>query len=351
MKITVLCGGRSPERDVSLSTGRMVASALRKRGHAVAFVDSTLDQPDDIAYCFTVEDKDNSSCAIMDTAPEGDFARDVFNDYFGKNVIEICKEADIVFNAMHGGAGEDGTLQAVLDLNGIRFTGSSAKGCMLSMDKNLTKQILSNYPDRVRMPKGVMLSKSEFISEGISDNVSALGLPLVVKPVSGGSSVGVSIVKDPLELESALKLAFRYEHRVLVEQYVSGREFSVGILGSIALPAIEIKPKEGFYDYKNKYQQGMTEEICPAHITAEESLKMQSMALAVFEGLSLSAYARVDFIMTGSGEVYCLEANTLPGMTPMSLLPQEAAADGIDFPALCQMIVEESLKKYDRADS
>ncbi|MBR5713668.1 MAG: D-alanine--D-alanine ligase, partial [Clostridia bacterium] len=244
-----------------------------------------------------------------------------------------------------------GTLQSVLDLNGIRFTGSCAKGCMLSMDKNLTKQILSNYPERVRMPKGVMLLRSEFLSDGIPDTVSALGLPLVVKPVSGGSSVGVSIVKDTLELESALKLAFRYEHRVLVEQYVSGREFSVGVLGSSALPTIEIKPKEGFYDYKNKYQQGMTEEICPAHITAEESSNMQRMALAVFEGLSLSAYARVDFIMTASGEVYCLEANTLPGMTPMSLLPQEAAADGVDFPTLCQMIVEESLKKYDRADS
>jgi len=349
MKIVVLCGGRSPERDVSVSTGAMVASALRSRGHYVAVVDSCADYYLEPESCFTLEDNDNVNAVISESAPDGDFAPGAKEQFFGKGVIDICRYADIVFNAMHGAAGEDGTLQATFDLLGIRYTGSSAKGCMLAMDKLLTKQIFAMIPQAVRMPRGAVLRREAYEKDGLPSGLDTLGRPLVIKPVSGGSSVGVSIVETDKELLKALKLAFKYEDRVLIEEHISGREFSVGILGDVVLPAIEIKPKSGFYDYSNKYQAGATEEICPADIDRDTSIRMQRMAGFVYAGLSLSVYARVDFIMNEKGIIYCLEANTLPGMTNMSLLPQEAAAAGIDFATLCQRIIDESMKKYDRA--
>ena len=348
MKIAVLCGGRSPERDVSISTGTMVASALRKNGHLVALVDSAEDHTEPASGYFTCEDIGLASASISDTAPKIDYDP-LQVDFFGKGVLDICREADIVFNAMHGAAGEDGTLQATFDLMGIKYTGSSAKGCMLAMDKLLTKQLCALIPQAVRMPRGAVLRKQSFEKDGLPSGIEVLGYPLVVKPVSCGSSVGVSIAETDRELLKALKLAFTYGDRVIIEEFIKGREFAVGILGDEVLPAIEIKPKHGFYDYSNKYQKGMTDEICPADIDKETSVRMQRMAGFVYSCLSLSVYARIDFIMAENGTVYCLEANTLPGMTPMSLLPQEAAAAGIDFNTLCQRIVDESMKKYDRA--
>ena len=349
MKIAVLCGGRSPERDVSISTGSMVASALRKSGHSVALIDSSADFTGDLSALFTDKDDGGQGAVIADTAPEGNFTVGSGEQFFGEGVIDICRSADIVFNAMHGAAGEDGTLQATFDLLGIRYTGSCAKGCVLAMDKLLTKQLFAVMPQLVRMPRGAVLSREVYERDGLPKGLELLGRPLVIKPVSGGSSVGVSIAETDKDLLKALKLAFHYEERVLIEEFIKGREFAVGVLGNEVLPAIEIKPKHGFYDYSNKYQKGMTEEICPADISRETSIKMQRMAGIVYSGLSLSVYARFDFIMSEKGDIYCLEANTLPGMTPTSLLPQEAAAAGIDFVTLCNTIVEESIKKYDKA--
>ncbi len=350
MKITVLCGGMSPERNVSLSTGAMVASALRKAGHSVALVDSSADYTGDHSKLFTASDDEGASTDITDTAPDCEFVPGMGMKYFGNGVIDICRESDIVFNAMHGSAGEDGTLQATFDLLGIRYTGSGAKGCTLAMDKLLTKQVFATMPQQmVRMPRVAVLSREGFEVNGLPNGLETLGRPLVIKPVSGGSSVGVSIAYTDKDLLKALKLAFKYEDRVLIEEFIKGREFAVGVLGSEVLPVIEIKPKHGFYDYSNKYQKGATDEICPADIDKETSIRMQRMAGIVYSGLSLSVYARLDFIMSENGLIYCLEANTLPGMTPMSLLPQEAAAAGIDFVSLCNTIVEESMKKYDRA--
>lgn len=348
MKITVLCGGRSPERNVSISTGATVASALRKAGHVVALIDSSADYSGDYERLFTSDDAEISA-DIGETAPEGIFTPGMGVQFFGNGVLDICRSSDIVFNAMHGAAGEDGTLQATFDLLGIRYTGSSAKGCMLAMDKLLTKQIFAVMPQLVRMPRGAVLSKGSYEANGLPKGIETLGKPLVIKPVSGGSSVGVSIAETDRDLIKALMLAFRYEDRVIIEEFIKGREFSVGILGGEVLPAIEIKPKHGFYDYSNKYQKGATDEICPADIDKDTSVRMQRMAGLVYAGLSLSVYARVDFIMSENGLIYCLEANTLPGMTPMSLLPQEAAAAGIDFVSLCNKIIEVSIKKYDKA--
>ena len=351
MKIVVLCGGVSPERDVSLSTGTQVAKALRNKGHLVALLDSVMDIPDDYVSIFTAESHEKEA-RISETAPdiEGMKSR---GEYFGKNVLRACRRADIVFTAMHGGAGEDGKLQAVFDLMGVRYTGSSATACAISMDKTITKRIMAPV-DGVRMPKGVTLLRDDFDGNELSYAKSVLervGLPMVVKPACGGSSVGVSIVTEEDQLIPAIELSLSYEPKAVAEQYIKGREFSVGVLGGRALPPIEIKPKSGFYDYKNKYQSGMTEEICPANLTEEQSEEMKRAAVLVHEELGLSAYSRTDFLMNEKGEIYALEANTLPGMTAMSLIPQEAAAVGIGFEELCQIIIEESLNKYDRTDA
>lgn len=349
MKIVVLCGGISPEREVSLSTGTQVAGALRKLGHTVALIDSAADYPSDPEPLFTFE-TGTETATIHETAP--DIAKLVSRgEYFGKNVISVCRSADVVFNAMHGAAGEDGTLQAAFDLMGIRYTGSGSKGCAVSMDKTVAKRMLAGV-EGVRMPKGLSFTADEYRRDPgsvIKKALEAVGLPLVVKPACGGSSVGVSIVKSEDALSSAFALSLSYEPKAVVEEFIDGREFSAGVLGEKALPPIEIKPKHGFYDYKNKYQKGMTEEICPAPIPEAASREMMRAALAVHRELGLSAYSRTDFRMTAEGEIFVLEANTLPGMTAMSLIPQEAAAVGIGFPALCEMIIGESLKKYDKA--
>lgn len=349
MKIVVLCGGISPEREVSLSTGAQVANALRQRGYRVALVDSAKDIPADTVSLFS-SDPEANTALIHETAPDlgALLSR---GEYFGKNVIKICREADIVFNAMHGAAGEDGTIQAVFDLLGIKYTGSGAKGCAISMDKTVAKRILAPV-EGVSMPKGVHFGREAFEKDPdkVADAaLSAVGLPLVVKPACGGSSVGVSIVEREEDIKPAFRLAFSYEPKVVAEEFVGGREFSAGVLGDMALPPIEIKPHSGFYDYRNKYQKGMTEEICPADIPKEAAEEMMRAALIVHRELGLSAYSRTDFKMTADGRICALEANTLPGMTAMSLIPQEAAAVGIDFPALCERIIEESLKKYDKA--
>ena len=347
MKIVVICGGVSPERDVSLSTGAQVAKALCKKGHTVAFVDSASDI-DYVSDDLFKSDLSGLNASIGDTAPDigALLSR---GEYFGRNVLNVCRMADIVFNAMHGGAGEDGSLQAAFDLLGIKYTGSGHKGCAVSMDKVITKRIMAPVKG-VTMPRGVSLNRGDFDGNEQSyaaEVLNSVGLPMVIKPAGGGSSVGVTIVREEGELLPAIELALSYETKAVAEEYIKGREFSVGVLGGRALPPIEIKPNSGFYDYTNKYQSGMTEEICPADIPESISEEMKAAAVKVHEELGLSAYSRTDFILADKGGVYALEANTLPGMTAMSLLPQEAAAVGIDFPGLCQIIVNESLNKYD----
>lgn len=339
MKITVLTGGLSPERNVSLSSGAKIAAALVRRGHRVATVDVYLGLPNfkgDVDSLFTsveppspvIDEKEPDLAAVK--AQNGN--RDAL---IGENVLEICRAADVVFLALHGGMGENGQLQATLDNFAIKYTGSGYVGCLLSMDKDLTKKIVSGAG--VRVPDGITANALELTPERILDEV---GLPCVVKPCSGGSSIGVSIVETPEQLDAALDAARELEDRIVVEKRVLGREFSVGVLGDRALPVIEIIPKSGFYDYKNKYQSDMTTEICPAELTDEQTAAAQRAALSVFRALGLHGYARIDMILDElSGEFCCLEANALPGMTPTSLLPQEAWADGISYDELCDLIV------------
>jgi D-alanine-D-alanine ligase len=258
----------------------------------------------------------------------------------GPRVLELCAASDVVFIALHGAMGENGQLQATLDNYGIKYTGSGYDGSLLAMDKELTKRLIA--AEGVPSPEGVCGLACEMSAPFV---LSKVGLPCVVKPCDCGSSVGVSIVQKESELEAALELAKSFGSRVVVERMIKGREFSVGILDGCALPAIEIIPKEGFYDYKNKYQGGMTLEVCPAELTEEQAKAAAETAQRVFGILRLRGYSRIDLMLDSeNGKFYCLEANTLPGMTPTSLLPQEAAAAGISYDELCEKIANLALK-------
>lgn len=344
MRIVVLAGGLSTERDVSISSGILVASALREKGHEVVLLDVFTGYEQNICdidalfkqnYSFT--DKANVGEKVSDFSEVRENRLNKSDRFIGTNVIEICSEADITFLALHGGEGENGQLQATLDLLGIKYTGTGYLGSALAMNKGLTKGVF--VQNKINTPAGEIFKNAE-------DAKSWSIFPCVVKPCSGGSSVGIAKAENEEEYTLAVKDAFRYENEIVVEQFVKGREFSVGLLGGKALPPIEIIPKSGFYDYAAKYQAGATVEICPADIDEQTDKKLRDSAVAAYNALHLDSYARVDFLVDENGEPFCLEANTLPGMTPTSLLPQEAAVEGLNYADLCEKIIEISLAKY-----
>lgn len=344
MKIAVLAGGISPERDVSLSSASLISNSLIKRGHSVALVDvfygTDARPPFDTLFSTTPD----YSYKIPEVEPDLDALRaeKPNGEMIGKNVIALCKAADAVFVAMHGGMGENGQLQAALDCEGITgYTGSNYAGCLLAMDKNISKLLTSKAG--VPTADWIMFDTK---NDDISRINNEIGIPCVVKPCGCGSSVGVSIVETENELAPALKYAAKYENTVLIEKKICGREFSCGILCGKALPPIEILPLQGWYDYKNKYQCGCTKEICPADLSPEQTSRMQSLALKAHSALALGIYSRSDFLLDEkTGDFIFLEANALPGMTPSSLLPQEAAAAGIPYDELCEMLIKASCEK------
>lgn len=344
MRIVVLAGGLSTERDVSISSGILVASALREKGHEVVLLDVFTGYEQNICDIdalfkqnYSFADKANVGETVSDLSEVRENRLNKSSRFIGTNVIEICSEADITFLALHGGEGENGQIQATLDLLGIKYTGTGYLGSALAMNKGLTKSVF--VQNKINTPAGEIFKNLE---DAKSWNI----FPCVVKPCSGGSSVGIAKVENEEEYTLAVKDAFRYENEIVVEQFVKGREFSVGILGGKALPPIEIIPKSGFYDYAAKYQAGATDEICPADIDGQTDKKLRESAVAAYNSLHLDSYARVDFLVDENGEPFCLEANTLPGMTPTSLLPQEAAVEGLNYADLCEKIIEISLDKY-----
>lgn len=330
MKIVVLAGGLSNERDVSLKTGEMVSKSLIRLGHKVLLLDLYLGIDDiyDIDRLFVANEDDINFHNVLECAPSLDELKMTYGDHLiGKNVIELCKYADLVFMGLHGSVGENGKVQALFDLLGIKYTGCNYEGSMLAMNKLLTKQLLDK--------NGVLTPK--WISYDKNTNLDDIKLPCVVKLVDSGSSVGVYIIENKDELVKRIGELNKDNNKIIIEEYIRGREFSIGVLGNLVLPPIEIIPSVGFYDYKNKYQSGLTKEICPANLSDEENEEIKNLALRVFEILSLDKYARIDFILS-DGKFYCLEANTLPGMTNTSLLPQEALAIGIDYEELINKI-------------
>ena len=344
MRIVVLAGGLSTERDVSISSGILVASALREKGHEVVLLDVFTGYEQNICDIdalfkqnYSFADKANVGETVSDLSEVRENRLNKSDRFIGTNVIEICSEADITFLALHGGEGENGQIQASLDLLGIKYTGTGYLGSALAMNKGLTKSVF--VQNKINTPAGE-------IFKSVEDAKNWSIFPCVVKPCSGGSSVGIAKAENEEEYILAVKDAFRYENEIVVEQFVKGREFSVGILGGKALPPIEIIPKSGFYDYAAKYQAGATDEICPADIDEQTDKKLRESAVAAYNSLHLDSYARVDFLVDENGEPFCLEANTLPGMTPTSLLPQEAAVEGMNYADLCEKIIEISLNKY-----
>lgn len=351
MKIVVLAGGLSTERDVSFKTGDMVAKALRENGHQVILLDVFMgysDKKEDLTGIFDrSEEVSVKVSGIPEIAP--DLAKvkasrkDQSDNFFGPNVIELCQMSDVVFMALHGENGENGKIQAAFDLFGIRYTGSGYLSSALAMDKEMSKKLFLSAG--IPAPKGASMKKADR-----SDDIAKLGIsfPCVVKPCCGGSSIGVSIAHNADEYKAALDEAFRWEENLIVEEYVKGREFSVGVIEGKALPIIEIAPVQGFYDYKNKYKAGSAVETCPAELSEAVTEKMQHYAEQVAQVLGLDTYSRTDFLLDENENIYCLEANTLPGMTPTSLLPQEAQVVGVNFNELCEKLIQISMSKYEK---
>lgn len=326
MKVTVLTGGASAERDVSLASGVQVARALREAGHRVQTVDTASGLLDGAQETRLLEHGVAPSPAAGEEAPPGippELTR-----------WPEIREADVVFPALHGGAGEDGTVQALLEQAGIRYAGSGHLGCALSMDKEISKRLFRDA--------GIPTAPWTMIPAGDGDaraRVDRLGLPLVVKPNAGGSTLGLTVVRESGRLGDAVDTARRYGSAVMAEAFVEGREITVGVVGDEPLPVGEIVPEHEIFDYECKYQPGKAEEIFPAQIPGPAAERARELALGVHRLLRLSGFSRVDFILDADGESWCLEANALPGMTSTSLLPQAAAAAGMSFPDLCDRIV------------
>ncbi len=347
MDIVVLAGGLSSERDVSLKSGQQIAASLKNSGHRVILVDVFMGIGEkEIPGCDFFRDTEKYDIKVSDISAVTPDIRaikasraDKSASFFGPNVIAVCRMADIVFMALHGSDGENGKVQAAFDLHGIKYTGNGYLPCALAMDKGITKQFVSRYD--VPTPQGFSVNRQSV--NGVKNKVA---LPVVVKPACGGSSIGVSIVRTEDEIDDALAKGFAWEDELIIEDYIEGREFSVGVMRGSALPVIEIAPKVGFYNYENKYKAGSAVETCPAEIGDDSTAKMQLYAERVCAALGINTYARMDFIMKENGDIYFLEANTLPGMTPTSLLPQEAAVVGIDFDELCEEIIKISMEKY-----
>lgn len=341
MKIVVLAGGISTERDVSLVSGREIYKALKSKQHQVMLLDVFLgyDREDWQDVFEKDEDWAASIGAIKDQNPDIEAVKalrpDWEKNFFGPHVIDICQRADIVFMALHGENGENGKIQACFDLNGIRYTGTDYVSSAICMNKAIAKDLFAAAG--VPTPAGVRLKKG-------GDTSCQVPYPCVVKACCGGSSVGVVMAHNDEEYAQALEEAFRYDNEIVVEQYIKGREFSIGVVDGKAYPVIEIAPLHGFYDYKNKYQAGSTIETCPAELDETKTKAMQEAAELAFKVLRLKNYARMDFMMDEDGNFYCLEANTLPGMTPTSLLPQEAKVLGLDYADLCQLLIDLSMR-------
>ena len=336
-------GGTSSERDVSLASGVRVAEALRSRGHEVLSVDTAH------GILSAADEKAMLAGKIVKTIPPDVQALVRLNAQL-PTTLRSLPQTDAVFLALHGGQGEDGTLQALLDLTGVPYTGSGHLASALAMDKDLSKHLF--------LAAGVPTAKWRMATVGTGDSglgtgensdfagevLREIGLPVVVKPSKQGSTVGLSVVRDIAKLQAAIDEAFKYDDEVMVEQFIPGRELTVGILGDEALPVGEIIPVHEIYDYECKYTAGMAREIFPADLTAEETRTVQDLARRAFRALKLGGYARIDFRMAPDGVFYCLEANTLPGMTALSLIPQAAVAAGISFPELCERIVQLALQ-------
>lgn len=332
LRVTILAGGASSERDVSLASAVQVVAALRQCGHQVSVVDT--------ARGFVPEREEASllPAAVGTTPPNPAALADLERRFLlsGLQQLREVQGADVLFLALHGGWGEDGTLQALLEITGIPYTGSGALGSGLAMDKDVSKRLFSLA--------GIPTPAWRMTPVTAATVDRELQWPVVVKPSREGSTVGLSVVHGREGLEPAVRLAATYDQEVMVEKFVPGRELTVGILDGAALPTGEIIPRHEIFDYECKYTPGMSQEVFPADLPEAVDRECGRLALAAHKTLKLGGYSRVDFRMAPDSSLYCLEANTLPGLTSASLLPQAARAAGISFPELCERICRTALR-------
>ncbi len=340
MKVAVLFGGTSSERDVSLASGAQVVTALRQRGHDVLSIDTArglLTGAEEHRWLTEggvgIKPPQNEELAVL-----GANAKALMS------AVPDMRDVDVVFLALHGGSGEDGTIQAFLDLAGMIYTGSGHLASAAAMDKDISKKLFCAAG--IPTPEWLMVPVSE------PDVAQRLGYPVVVKPTGQGSTVGLTIVRDPADLPGAIELAQRYGEEVMVERFVPGRELTCGVLGDEALTVGEIFPKLGeIFDYQSKYQKGGAEEVFPADLTPEQTAEVRRLAVLVHKALKLSGYSRSDFRLDPDGGLWCLEVNTLPGMTATSLLPLSAQGQGIEFAELCERSCRLAAERHSKTRS
>lgn len=341
MNIIVLTGGTSSERNVALASGKALGVALKSSGHNVKIVDPIYGAAQPAEK--TIFEGRLHIGQEFPTAEE-------LKTYSNKKVLEcinsdIFDDTDIVFLGLHGKFGEDGKIQSLLEMRGVKYSGSGVTSSAMAMDKDISK-IMFRYCG-VPTPEWFMIDKDKFDLLETDYNIKkTIGYPAVIKPNDEGSTVGLSIVQPDVEdvqLNSAFDMAFKYSDRIMVEQFIPGRELTVAILGYDSLPVVEIKPKDGFYDYEHKYTKGMTEYFCPAELPAKLADELREKAMLAHNILGCSVYSRVDFRLNNENEYYCLEVNTLPGMTELSLVPKAAGATGLSFADLLNRIIELSL--------
>lgn len=343
MNIIILTGGLSAERNVALASGKAVSNALKAAGNNVMVIDPVYgtEQPgEDVIFA--------DRPAIGKEFPTAE----ELNRYSNKKVVECINSAlfdnvDIVFLALHGKFGEDGMIQSLLELRGVKYTGTGVTSSAMAMDKNISKIMFNHYD--ILTPKWFMIKKGLYEEVKIDESIKLqVGYPAVIKPNDEGSTVGLSIVQPDVEdvqLGKALEDAFSYSDYVMAEEYIEGRELTVAVIGEVTMPVVEIKPKSGFYDYVHKYTKGFTDYFCPADLPEKLAAHIREKAMVAHKALGCEVYSRVDFRLNSKGEAYCLEVNTLPGMTELSLVPKAAGASGMDFTSLLNRIIELSLNK------
>ncbi|MCG6913474.1 D-alanine--D-alanine ligase [bacterium BMS3Abin03] len=327
IKIALFVGGTSPEREVSKASGKAIYEAIKSLGYSCILIDPAYgeNQPDTGEKFFSNRDHTRiNNENIIKTINSG-----------------LLDDVDLVFLALHGKYGEDGTIQSILELRKIKYTGSGIFSSMVSMDKAFSKTLF--HANNVNTPDWFTIENNLNVEELNQEIKETVGFPCVIKPNDQGSTVGLTITRKDSEISDALKLAFQYSDLALIEKYIPGREMTVAILDDKPLPVLEIIPKSGFYDYKSKYTNGMSEYIVPAKIPEDVFSKIQQQALAAFKALRCKVYARVDFRLDEKNVPYCLEVNTLPGMTSTSLVPKMANVIGISFEELIDKIIRKSL--------
>jgi D-alanine-D-alanine ligase len=342
-KIAVLMGGNSAERDVSLASGAGIVAGLKAAGHEAISIDTALGAGQLSAHA-------KAEITGIKTEPPTVSDLAIISSETTIQTVSSpdLKSVDLVFIALHGGMGENGTIQALLDLMGIPYTGSGVLASAAAMDKLIAKKIF--IASGIPTPDYFVKVSSDLGAEKelIAEVKKITGFPVVVKPNDQGSSVGLDIAKDANSLFEIAKKAALYSDKVLFEKYIPGRELTVAVLDDLTLPVVEIKPHDGFYDYRHKYTVGQTEYLVPAPITEDQDRRTHELGLQAFRALGCRGYARTDFRLSPEGELFCLEVNTLPGMTATSLVPKAAKAAGIEFSELLSRIAESAMRYYQK---